>query len=337
MTAPRDPDRLIQAFLEDGTDALPDWAFDEVRHDIHRTRQRVAIGPWREPVMSSLARYGVIAAAVVLLVGAGAVLLRPAPAGVAASASVAQRRSPTPSPTEAAAASPDTPARTPAARPGPDSRRRAGQPWRSDLTIPSGGSGWIRMGQPVEGRPDAGRRLGSFAHGLARRDHRDVRRSLHRPHLQEPVPKGWRPSSRRCQPARGHSGPAADVTVSGYSGQFVDTTVTADIATCLGGEEGFWLWASPDDRRYVQGTDEANRIYAFDVDGRAFHLRRPPPGEHDRRRQGGDHGDARNHLDHSRALGLAVALSPSFSARCRRAPRAKQRAVEGAWQTTRPV
>ena len=103
MTAPRDPDRLIQAFLEDGIDDLPDWAFDDVRRDIHRTRQRVVIGPWREPVMSNLARYGVIAAAVVLLVGAGVVLLRPAPAGVAAPPRPPPRA---PSPTAAAAASP---------------------------------------------------------------------------------------------------------------------------------------------------------------------------------------------------------------------------------------
>ena len=32
----------------------------------------------------------------------------------------------------------------------------------------------------------------------------------------------------------------------------------------------FWLWASPGDRRYVQGTGEVNRIYAFDVDGERF-------------------------------------------------------------------
>ncbi len=271
MTAPRDPDRLIQAFLEDGTDALPDWAFDEVRQDIHRTRQRVAIGPWREPVMSSLAKYGVIAAAVVLLVGAGAVLLRPAPAGVAAPAS-RPTASPTAPPSDAAAANPTLGPN--ALPPGPVQIRDAelGNPGVLTVTIPSGGSGWIKdeislwKDAPTPG-DDSGALLMVWPGGITGTfvdpctDH--TRR--------QPDPEGVEALIAAVANQPGvTSGPATDVTVSGYSGQFVDTTVTADIATCLGGEEGFWLWASPNDRRYVQGTNEANRIYAFDVDGERF-------------------------------------------------------------------
>ena len=87
-----------RAFFEDGTDVLPDWAYDEVRHDIHRTRQRTVIGPWREPVMSNLVKYGVIAAAVVLFVGAGAYLLRPSLPAIVGTPSPTPASSPTPVP-----------------------------------------------------------------------------------------------------------------------------------------------------------------------------------------------------------------------------------------------
>jgi hypothetical protein len=65
MTAPRDPDVLIRAFLDEGQTDLPDRAFDAVRRDIHQTRQRVVFGPWREPNMNILARVAIAATAVV--------------------------------------------------------------------------------------------------------------------------------------------------------------------------------------------------------------------------------------------------------------------------------
>ena len=85
--------------------------------------------------MSNLARYGVIAAAVVLLVGAGVVLLRPAPAGVAAPCHAAPTAaaSPSPSPTEAVAASPTL--RPDAALPGPNRLDGDGGP-ALILTVP---------------------------------------------------------------------------------------------------------------------------------------------------------------------------------------------------------
>jgi hypothetical protein len=74
MTA-RHPDELIDAFLDEGRDDLPDRAFDAVRGEIHRTRQRVVIGPWREPHMSNLAKVALAAAAVVaVLFGASRLL-----------------------------------------------------------------------------------------------------------------------------------------------------------------------------------------------------------------------------------------------------------------------
>ncbi|HEX5013153.1 MAG TPA: hypothetical protein VFV72_03260 [Candidatus Limnocylindrales bacterium] len=95
MTA-RHPDELIDAFLDEGRDDLPDRIFDAVRGDIHRTRQRVVIGPWREPHMSNVARVALAAAAVIaVLVGASRLLpSAPGPGSV--------QPSPTPTPTAVA-------------------------------------------------------------------------------------------------------------------------------------------------------------------------------------------------------------------------------------------
>ncbi|HET9346117.1 MAG TPA: hypothetical protein VFO05_10455, partial [Candidatus Limnocylindrales bacterium] len=65
MTVTRDPDRIIRAFLDLGTDELPERVYDAVRSDIDRTRQRVVIGPWRTPHMNAFAKLAIAAAAVV--------------------------------------------------------------------------------------------------------------------------------------------------------------------------------------------------------------------------------------------------------------------------------
>jgi hypothetical protein len=87
------PDDLIRAFIADGRDELPDRAFDAVRGDIHRTRQRVVIGPWREPQMSNLAKVA-LAAAAVIAIAFGATRLLPTESGPGT-----VQTSPTPTPT----------------------------------------------------------------------------------------------------------------------------------------------------------------------------------------------------------------------------------------------
>jgi hypothetical protein len=67
MTAPRDPDRLIRAFLDEGDDYLQDQVYDEVRAAIQHRRQRVYFGPWRTPIMSKFITVGLGAAAVVVI------------------------------------------------------------------------------------------------------------------------------------------------------------------------------------------------------------------------------------------------------------------------------
>jgi hypothetical protein len=84
MTAPRNPDRLIRAFLAEGQDELPDQVYDAVRDRIEQTNQRVVIGPWRTPFMNKFVAIGLAAAAVVVVLLIGSNLLgsaSPAPGG----------------------------------------------------------------------------------------------------------------------------------------------------------------------------------------------------------------------------------------------------------------
>jgi hypothetical protein len=69
MTTPRDPDRLVQAFLEEGPAVLPDRVLDAVRDDIHQTQQRAVFGLWRIVTMPR----AVAAAAVVAVVAFGGI------------------------------------------------------------------------------------------------------------------------------------------------------------------------------------------------------------------------------------------------------------------------
>ena len=112
MTTPRDPDRLIRAFLAEGQTDLPDRTFDAVRADIDRTRQRVVIGPWREPQMNNIAKIAIAIAAVVVVAVVGYSLL-PGTGGVGGGPSPTPSPTappkPTPSPTAAAAFPPEGP------------------------------------------------------------------------------------------------------------------------------------------------------------------------------------------------------------------------------------
>ena len=106
MTA-RHSDDLIRAFLAEGREELPDRAFDAVRGEIHQTRQRVVIGPWRQPTMSNLTRVALVAAAVVAVV-IGAIRLLPAASGPGTLAPT-PTASPTPIPLPRSAFAPSGP------------------------------------------------------------------------------------------------------------------------------------------------------------------------------------------------------------------------------------
>src|SRR5262245_32379757 len=71
MTTPRDPDRLIRAFLLEGAEQLQDQVYDEVRAEIDQKRQRAVIGLWRVPTVSKLVPIGLGAAAVIAVLFLG--------------------------------------------------------------------------------------------------------------------------------------------------------------------------------------------------------------------------------------------------------------------------
>ena len=105
MTASRDPDRLIRAFLNEGEEQLQDRVYDAVRADIEHRAQRVVIGPWRFPVMNKILGFGVAVAAVLVAILVGSQLLASPDGGFGAGEE--------PSPTPEASAPDPTPEATP--------------------------------------------------------------------------------------------------------------------------------------------------------------------------------------------------------------------------------
>ena len=71
MTASRDPDRMIHAFLREDAGQLDDQVYDAVRAEIEQKRQRVVLGPWRVPTMSKLLPIGLGAAALIAVLFIG--------------------------------------------------------------------------------------------------------------------------------------------------------------------------------------------------------------------------------------------------------------------------
>jgi len=93
MSASRDPDRLIRAFVLDGAERLNDRVYDAVRADIDARRQRAFIGSWRLPTMNKLVPIGVGAAAAVAVLLVGSQFL-PRNGGVGGSPTIAPSPSP---------------------------------------------------------------------------------------------------------------------------------------------------------------------------------------------------------------------------------------------------
>jgi Tol biopolymer transport system component len=102
MTVPRDPDRLIHAFLDEGPTRLADRTIDRTLGEIHRSHRRAGIGPWRTNLMSRPAIAAIAAAVVIAAAAVWAVRSSPA-VGSASSpspqSSATSVGAPSPSPT----------------------------------------------------------------------------------------------------------------------------------------------------------------------------------------------------------------------------------------------
>ena len=277
MTAPRDTDRLIRAFLHEGTAELPDGAFDAVRRDIHRTRQRVVIGPWREPDMSNLPRVA-IAAAAVIAVGLAWVNFGPSQSPGAAGR-------PTPSPVVSPAVT---------AAPSPSAAPSVSAGAVQDLkTYGSITPGRYRLGASVDGLASTPRLLVTVPAGWTTQDTTFILKNYG---TDAGLGFGsWNIDGTLVDPCTDHTAvkpkpsgidalaqalthqpkttaqPPTDVTIDGYRGKVVEVTVAADISKCGNGFDGFWIWTSAGgDGRYVQDSDETDRIWILDVNGQRF-------------------------------------------------------------------
>jgi hypothetical protein len=98
MTTSRDPDRLIRAFLEEGEEQLNDGVYDAVRAAIENKRQRAFVGPWRIFRMNRFVTIGASAAAVLVVVVAGALVFGRPPTNTGAGGNATPTAQPTATP-----------------------------------------------------------------------------------------------------------------------------------------------------------------------------------------------------------------------------------------------
>jgi hypothetical protein len=259
MTAPRDPDVLIRAFLDEGQTDLPDRAFDAVRHDIHHTRQRVVIGPWTEPRVSLSVR-AAIAAAAVLAVGLAWANFGPAP-GIGTQSTAAP--SPTASPRELPFGDLELPLE-------PGATYITADPFlvRVTFTAPSGwvgrlGADYLAFTNPT-GRdaPAYGVIFGIFDKVAV--DPCNYERGF----------KGALPGSSvdalvtalTGVPGLDVSTPI-DVTVDGYAGKQVTVTAPGSLAGCTMSPDGYAVWQFPMGTNNPFVAGQRSRLWIVDVDG----------------------------------------------------------------------
>jgi hypothetical protein len=261
MTAPRSTDQLLEAFLTDGLTELPDRTYEAVRSDIHRTRQRAVLGPWKEPNVTTLYRLA-IAAALVAAVGVAWWNFVPRPGGFGGI--------PTPSPSLAPSLAP-SPIPIPEATSVPPGRYRFTWSQASaangevgpsiDITIPS--AGWTSFAQfAVDKNYDLTTAGAGPSFVIWRISNRYTDGCVHATDgLLSPAPGGGiEELLMALANQRGiTAGPLTPVTIDGYGGKYVELTVAIDIATCAGGQ--FYPWID----KFVQGNNEVLRVYALDV------------------------------------------------------------------------
>jgi hypothetical protein len=272
MTASRDPDHLIQQFLLEGAEQLPDQVYDAVRSEIEQQRQRVVIGPWRMPNMNKLVPIGLVAAAAVVALVVGTRLLGPpASSGVGGVPSVQPSVAPSPS----AAPSVARPsAQVGGTAPGPFVFSGVGGP-AITATIPAPGwsgdsGGGILVKNDNADPPDGAGMIGPW-YGPLYVYGDPCRWSTTTPTtpvttVDEMV------AALRAQKSRAASAPV-DITADGYSGKSMTLHVPDDaaFAQCDQGKFGSWQAAKvatdgPD--RYHQGPGQIDELLILDVGGK---------------------------------------------------------------------
>jgi hypothetical protein len=260
MTASRDTERLIRAFLDEGVTELPERVYDAIRSDIDRTHQRVVIGPWRTPDMNTFAKFAMAATAVlvVALVGYNLLPSDPGRGGTptfspSPSISLAPTPVPSPSPSDLAffSAGPIEAGRHSIILSGKSLSVDMGSGWFSNgrfrIFTGSGQAAFIMWTEPptnVYGDPCA----------------------------QTPLdpPAGDTPAELAAAVASipgtdPVSGPS-DVTVGGHPGQLVTIRIRDDI-DCAPEQFSLWYSQDPATGRWPDALGDTINVWIIDVDG----------------------------------------------------------------------
>ena len=269
MTASRDPDRLISAFLAEGLTELPDRVYDFVRSDIDRTRQRAVIGPWRTPDMNTLAKFAIGAAAVVVVAIVGINLLLRAGGNVGVS-----QPTPSPSPRTTATPSPTPVAVFPSAGPLEMGKRQAFEleGKRFTLTVPT--ADWESNGEfgiaKTQGETPDGAAFIFWKHDA------DGVFSDPCAHVKAPVVgpgAADMAAAITTIPGIDVVTPPTAVTVGGKPAQFVAIKIRDDIA-CQP-QNQFYLWYDSiyeGEARYATQKGQVIRAWITDVDGKRVQI-----------------------------------------------------------------
>jgi hypothetical protein len=280
MTARRDPDRLIQAFLDEGQAELPDRAYDAVRAEIDQTRQRVVIGPWRVPNMSNIGRFAMAAAAVLVVAVVGVFFLS-RPGGVGGP-------QPSPTPTQNQTSSP-IPSASPVAlytgaleagtytvtpyspssgghdcleppQPG-CTESPANDSIRFTFSVPDGWAGFESAIWPATVQNLSPRGAGMSFDGGAPWLYSDPCDAIRPPDIPVGPTVDDFASALADHPLLDVTNPV-DVTLGGYSGKYVNLQVPSDISACTDN-----LYRPWEPGIYAQGPSHRWHLWILDVDG----------------------------------------------------------------------
>lgn len=266
MSASRDADRLIHAFLLEGEERLSDQVYDAVRAGIDHKRQRVVIGPWRMPTMNKFVPIGLGIAAVLAVLLLGSRLLA-SPTGTVGGPGVEPTSTP-----EASVAQPSSAA---GGHPQGSYLFWAGDGNDTRITTTIPGPGWyggtgggILVKNDNADPPDGAGMIGPYYRNL----------------LVPSDPCKWLTpdtsattvttvddlvAALESQASRDASVPV-DITMDGYAGKSITIHVPddADFSTC---DLGQFCTLMEDNRadcdRYHQGPGQIDEVRILDVDG----------------------------------------------------------------------
>jgi hypothetical protein len=287
MTARRDPDSFLRAFLEDGPSELPDRSYDAVRTEIDHTRQRVVFGPWRLPTMTNFARYGIAAAAIVVVAVVGFNLLpkQAPPAVPGATPTTVPTAPPTIAPTASPTSAPtSTPIAAIAITEGPlapgtyyADESRVNNVARLTFTVPAGWSagaplppqGSLNLHPPLLHKDQIAAGRLWLETWIVDATYVDVCQWRGTDTPVGPTASDL-VAALAAQTGRDASAPS-DVTLGGFPAKRIETvTPGADVAFCNGGLFNYWPGVGPNTELTGRGTDLSNQtdvVYAADVAG----------------------------------------------------------------------